>query len=65
MILASERRYADPHQRAKATHPEAHGIDRGASRTLKGVIRSSEWRRGSGRANDGGAARAGLADSMP
>jgi hypothetical protein len=59
MILASERRHADPHPGAKATHPEAHGVDRGASRALKGIIRSSDWRRRSGRANDGGA------DSMP
>ena len=37
MILASERRYADSHPCAKATHPEAYGIDCGASRTLKGA----------------------------
>ena len=36
MILASERWYADSLSCAKATHPEAHGIDCGASRTLKG-----------------------------
>ena len=35
MILASERWYADSHSCAKATHPEAYGIDCGASRTLK------------------------------
>jgi hypothetical protein len=57
MILASERRHADSHPCAKATHPEAYGIDGGASRTL--------WPRRSGRANNGGAARAGPADSMP
>jgi hypothetical protein len=39
MILASERRYADSHPCAKATHPEAHGIGCGASRPLKGVMR--------------------------
>ena len=64
MILASERRYADSHPRAKATHPETHGIDRGAGRALKGAIRSSDWRRGSGRPNNGGAASAGLANGM-
>ena len=35
MILASERWYADSHTCAKATHPEAYGIDCGASRALK------------------------------
>src|SRR4051812_42421619 len=40
MILAPERRYADSHPCAKATHPEAYGIDCGASRALKGVIAS-------------------------
>src|SRR5688500_11267413 len=34
MILASERWYADSLLCAKATHPEAYGIDCGASRTL-------------------------------
>jgi hypothetical protein len=34
MILASERWYADSLSCAKATHPEADGIDCGASRTL-------------------------------
>ena len=35
MILAPERWYADSHSCAKATHPEAYGIDCGASRSLK------------------------------
>ena len=40
MILASERWYADSLSCAKATHPEAYGIDCGASRTLKRARRA-------------------------
>jgi hypothetical protein len=64
MILASERWYADSHPCAKATHPEAHGIDCGASRRLKARLRPCDWQRESWRANNGDAARAGLADGM-
>jgi hypothetical protein len=49
IIPVSERRYADPHPSAKATHPEAYGIDCGASRTARRLAcsrASSDSRRG-------------------
>src|SRR5438034_2180937 len=43
MIPSSERRYADPHSSAKATHPEADEIDCGASRTPGAGMLCRRW----------------------